>query len=485
MTARTGEAFLRGLKAPREVWVDGERVADVIEHPALSGAARALAAVYDLQHDCADLCLMPDPETGEPIGVAHMIPGSRDDLVRRGRCLEKFAEFSVGLMGRTPDYLNVTFAGFAGGAHEWAAHGNEAGAERLVAYQKRLRRQDLSLTHAIVPPTADKGKGDTPRPGDEVTLRKVADTDSGILVRGSRALATLAPFADEIAIYPRTPFPEGSEAYALCFCIPMSTPGLTFLCRDSMSAAADPFDHPLSGRFDEQDAFVIFDDVEVPRDRVFIDGNLAVYNSVMQTSWMPNIMHQTMIRARVKLEFAWGLGRRMARTINAADPATNQMLGEIWSYAEFARSAVIAAEAEARDYGNGFWAPAVRPLYALRCMLPAWFPRVNEILRLIGAHFMLAAPRRGQFDDPALRRLIDAYLPGAGGVDAEERARVFRLAWDFAGSELASRNEQYERFYLASGARNLQGVPRIADVTRSDALVERLLGEARHPETKG
>src|SRR5690606_20773464 len=95
MPARTGEQYLRGLHAPREIWVDGARVADVVDHPALTGAAHALAAVYDLQHEAADLCLMPDPETGETIGVSHMIPRSREDLLRRHACLEKIAEFSV------------------------------------------------------------------------------------------------------------------------------------------------------------------------------------------------------------------------------------------------------------------------------------------------------------------------------------------------------------------------------------------------------
>ena len=261
----------------------------------------------------------------------------------------------------------------------------------------------------------------------------------------------------------------------------MSTQGLKFLCRDSMSAPANLFDHPLSSRFDEQDAFVIFDDVEIPRDRVFIDGNLGVYNSVMQKTWMPNIMHQTMIRARVKLDFAWALGRRMAEAINATDPGTQQMLGEIWCFAEFARSSIATAEAEALeqrgDQGSSFWTPSVGPLYALRCMLPSWFPRVNEILRLIGSHFMLAAPQASQFADPELRTLIDAYLGGANDVDAEARARIFRLGWDFAGSALATRNDQYERFSLASGARNLQSVPRIADPAASDALVDRFLKE--------
>lgn len=481
MPARTGKQFLAGLRGPREIWMDGARVTDVVDHPGLSGAAHALAAVFDLQHDNADSCLFPDPETGEAINLSHIVPHSQDDLLRRHDCLEKIAEYSVGLMGRTPDYLNVTFAGFAGDIDAWAAHGNEDGAAALAAYQKRLAREDWALTHAIVSPTADKGKGDTPKPGDTVTVHKVEDTENGILVRGSRALATLAPFADEIAIYPRTPLPQGSEAYALCFCLPMSTPGLKFLCRDSMSAPANLFDHPLSSRFDEQDAFVIFDDVEIPRDRVFIDGNLGVYNSVMQKTWMPNIMHQTMIRAWVKLDFAWALGRRMAEAINATDPGTQQMLGEIWCFAEFARSSIATAEAEALEYtgeqGNSLWTPSLGPLYALRCMLPSWFPRVNEILRLIGSHFMLAAPQASQFDDPELRPLIDAYLGGAGNIDAEKRARLFRLGWDFAGSALATRNDQYERFYLASGARNLQSVPRIADPARADALVDRFLKE--------
>ena len=74
MPARTGEQFLKGLRKPRAVWVDGERVSDVVSHPKLCGAAHALAEIFDLQHVHAGTCLMPDPETGEPIAVSHMIP---------------------------------------------------------------------------------------------------------------------------------------------------------------------------------------------------------------------------------------------------------------------------------------------------------------------------------------------------------------------------------------------------------------------------
>src|SRR5258705_4465769 len=452
MAARTGKEFLAGLKSPREVWVNGEKVADVVSHSAFAGAARTVAEIFDLQHEAREICLMREPETEEAVNVSHLIPRSKEDLARRHRALQLVAEYTVGLMGRTPDYMNVTFAGFAGRADEWAIAGNDNGAANLIAYQKFLARKDLALTHTIVQPTTDKSQGDAPAPGNDVALHKVADTAHGILVRGARILATLAPFADELAVYPAVPLPEGADAYALSFCIPIATPGLKFLCRDSMSAPAGP-DHPLSSRFDEQDAFVIFDEVEVPRERLFIDCNLPVYNTVVASSWPPNFMQQTSIRAQTKLEFAWGVATRMVEATNGLTPAAKEMLGEIWSYAELTRAAVQAAEDGAHDWGNGIWFPAAEPFRALRGLLPLWFPRVNEIIRQLGSHNLLAAPPAARMRDPELRPPIERYLRGAGDVEARDRVRIFRLALDLAGSALGSRGEQYERFYIGSSGR--------------------------------
>ena len=466
MGARTGSEFLAGLRDGREVWLGGERVADVTTHPSLTGAAHSIAGIYDLQHERADECLIPDAETGELIHASHMIPRNKEDVLRRHVALRLNAEYSAGIMGRSPDYMNVTYAGFAGAPSVWGANGNRQGAENLVAFQKELRRRDLCLTHTIIHPTTDRSQGDTPLPGSDISLHKVGETSDGIIVRGARILATLAPFADEIAVYPAQPALPGTEEFMLSFSIPMGTPGLKFLCRDSYSLPKNSFDHPVSSRFDEQDGFVIFDDVVIPHDRVFLDGNLPVYNSVMMTSWWPNITQQTMIRAHTKLEFAHELGTRMAEVLNDKRAATMEMLGEVWTYAEFARCAIRTAEADSREYEDGAWFPAHAPMAALRASLPQWFPRVNEILQLIGSHTLLAVASEGMLGDSALRPLIDKYLRGAGEVGAEERSRIFRLAWDFTGSALANRVELYERFYLASGPRNMQGAQRLAMADR-------------------
>ena len=483
MGARSGEQFLKGLRGTRrQLWLEGRLVDDVTAHPALAGAARTLAGVFDRLHEFPGECLVPDPETGEPLNVGHLIPRSVDDLKRRNRGLARIAEATVGLMGRTPDYMNVKFASFAGRWRDWlsAAGGNAEGARNVVEYQKRLSREDISLTHTIIHPTIDKST-DTKIVGSRVPVHKVGETSRGIVVRGARILATLAPFADEIAVYPSLPLPAGAEAYALAFAIPVDTPGLIFLCRDSAAApGSEVFDRPLSTRFDEQDAFVIFDDVEVPRDRLFLDGHLDVYNRVPTTGLRDNLTNQTTIRALTKLEFAYGLATRMAEAIGDASPATQEMLGELLDYVEVSRSAVLLSAENGRDVGDGVWFPDGRPLQPMRSLLATWFPRVSEILMLIGSHNLLATPSRRQLDDRALRPLIDEFLHGAGGVDAEERAALFRLAWDFVGSTLAGRNVLYERFYLTSAARNRRiNHVRNVDRSRAYALVDGILAAGR------
>jgi 4-hydroxyphenylacetate 3-monooxygenase oxygenase component len=475
MAARTGDQYLEGLRDARRVWLGDRRVRDVSAEPELAGGARSVADVFDLQQRDAATCLMPDPETGEPISVSHMIPRSREDLHRRHDCLRLIAEYSAGILGRSPDYLNVTFAGFASGPSLWGMNGNGQGTENLVNFQKELRQRDWCMTHAIIHPTLDRALGDVPLPGNDVSIHKVDETADYIVVRGARVLATLAPYADEISVYPSQPLGAGAEAFALTFSVPVATEGLHILCRDSFAGPADTFDHPLSSRFDEQDAFVLFEDVKVPKSRVFIDGNLDVYNKVLSTSWTPNICQQTMIRAHAKLEFAHELATRLAEAVNDKRPQTLEMLGEIWCMAEFARSAIFAAEESAKEYEDGAWYPDHRPLSALRASLPQWFPRVNEIIQLIGSHNLLAVASSGMLADAELRPLIDHYLRGAKDVAAKERSRLFRLAWDFTGSALANRVELYERFYLASGPRNRQIAHVRADRTAGSRILDQIL----------
>ncbi|MCX8498424.1 MAG: hypothetical protein ORN25_03570, partial [Caulobacteraceae bacterium] len=130
------------------------------------------------------------------------------------------------------------------------------------------------------------------------------------------------------------------------------------------------------------------------------------------------------------------------------------LLGELWGYGCLTRSAIKAAEGDGRDYGNGAFFADDRPLRALRAQMPGWMVRANEIIKIIGSHNLLATASIEAFDNPQMGPLIERYMPGAKGMSARDRAKLFRTAWDFAGSALGGRVELYERFYLASAPRN-------------------------------
>jgi len=453
MGARTGAEYIAGLADGRDIWVNGEKIVDVTTYPRFAGSISGMAAYFDWQHRHAETCLLSDPERGT-IGISHMRPRSQADLERRRAGLEQLARYSVGMLGRTPDYVNVTFAGYASLPSVWSRNGNEAGWENLAAFQQEATERDLALTHTIVHPMVDHRLPEYTGVNRDLALRKVGETKDSIIVSGSRLLATLAPFSDEIAVYPGTPINDEGRDMALSFAVKMSTPGLKILCRDHFGEDRTPFDRPFSGHFDEQDAFIIFDEVEVPKSRVFLDGDVEIYNLARDHGWMPNIMQQTCVRAQIKLEFAYELCTRMARALGTEErPDVVPMLGEIWSYAELIRAAIRAAEAESHDWGDGAWFCDAKPFLALRPTIPFWMARVNEIIKAIGSHNLLATAAAADFKDPELSPYLNHYLRGAGDVSAPDRARLFRTAWDLAGSSLGSRLELYERFYLGSSAR--------------------------------
>lgn len=475
--ARTGEQFLEGLgQGGREIWLRGERISHPLDHPELHTAALSLARVFDLQREHADDMLAPSPDDPSLlVNVTHLIPRTREDLERRRRAFELVAAISGGVMGRTPDYLNVTFACFAGRSDVWARRGNEQGAANLVAYQARMRDRDLSTTHALMNPQVDRSKPEADQAAGQVALHKVAETEDAIVVRGARMLATLAPFADDLLIYPGSDIRPQDGRYALSFAIPIATPGLRFICRDSYSKQRDSFDYPLSSRFDEMDAVVIFDDVEVPKERVFLDGDTVGYSEVItDTGWRGHIMHQAFTRAWVKLCFAFGIGHMIANTTGVVRfDHIQEKLGQIWAMSELARSAIVAAEAGAEPDAGGVMYPDDRPFVALRGEMPKWLPRANEYLQLIGGGGFMATPSRADLTGP-LREQIDLYFQAAG-AQAQRRIRLFRLAWDFLGSELGGRGELYERFYLSDSWRMTALAYKIADKTFAESLVEQFL----------
>jgi len=457
MSARTGKEYLEGLKDDREIWIDGKKV-NLFEYPAFQGSLKGMAGYFDWQHKFADKCLVKDEVTGDLMTASLILPKNKEDLEARAKCFEQLAKYSNGMLGRTPDYCNVALTGYVSRVDAFIKAGHKQWAENLLAFHREVLEKDLSLTHTIIQPQPDKSIPDLDGLNGEVALQVVERRDDCIVVSGAKILATLGPFADELFVYPSAPITsKGTAEHALMFSIPVNTKGIIMVCRDHYEINTTIENAPFSSRFDEQDAYVIFDRVEVPLNRVFMDGDLEFYNKTVidQLGRYGNITQQTAIRAAVKLEFAYDLCHRMAQIIKTdKKPEVIMMLGEIWSYSQLTRSSITAGLNGAHDWGNNAFFFDESPMRALIANMPAWMIRVNDIIKTIGSHNLLATPTIDSYENPDMKELLEKYMPSANGSTAKERAQIFRIAWDFAGSALGGRVELYERYYLTSQQRN-------------------------------
>jgi len=453
MPARTGREYLQGLRdQEREVWLGGERVKDVTTHPGLRRGALTIAALYDMQHDpeLGAAMTFASPSSGERIGQSFIIPRTRAELEARRVMMLHWARATCGMMGRTPDFMNVSFAAWAGASAYFARCRPEFGAN-IRAYHQHISEHDLTLTHALINLQRSRTVSGVLNLQEGTALHVVRETDAGVIVRGARVLATLAPISDEIAVYsPRlAQMDQPHSPFALNFAIPCGTPGLKFLCRESFDLGRSHFDHPLASRFEEMDCVAFFDDVLVPWERVFLLGDINLINGTgLTTGSSMHTAHQGAAKNLAKCEFVLGVALHMTQTLgNAHLPHTEERLGELMMYTELMRACMRAAEADAALDQWGVMRPAGLPVEITRNLFTTAYPRMAEILQLLGSSSFMITPTEADFGT-ALAPDIDQYL-ATEGANARERVKLFRLAWDIAGSAFGSRQVLYERFFAS------------------------------------
>lgn len=487
MGARTGAQYLAQLNdTPRELWIDGSRITSrVTDHPAFGHIAESVAALYDLQHvpELRDTMTYTSPLTGDRVGMSFLIPRTRDDLVRRRRMMEEWANFSGGIMGRTPDYLNADVMGLASAA-PFFGQNDPRFQENIQKYYEYVRENDLCLTHTLINPQANRGASLSQQADPYLAARIVEKTADGVVIRGARMLATL-PVADEVLVFPSTVIRAAEEdrPYAYAFALPLSTPGVRLICRESFDYGKSHFDHPLGSRFEEMDCMVVFNDVLVPWDRVFLleDGELCnrLYTDTDATVHMT---HQVVVKNIAKAEFVLGVASLMVDTIGIEQfQHVQEKVAEIIKAVETQKAFVAAAEAHAHENRWGVMTPDWMPLNMARNTFPYVYPRLVEIIQQLGASGLMAIPTEKDLENPALRPDIDRYYQ-AKNTPAADRIRLFRLAWDLSVSTFAGRQTLYERFFFGDPVRMAGALYFSYDKNPMKERVRRFLDRTPIPE---
>jgi len=469
---RNGRQYLEGLRDDRDVWIHGEKVKDVTAFPGLSRGAETLARFMDRQFDPNLSDLLTYEEDGRRCATSYMIPGSPADIVKRGDAFYEWATWSNGMFGRTPDYKNASVMAFAAGA-EFLAEGRPEFVANMRNYYRYIKTNDKVLTHTLVNPTFNYSQAKEGKYDGKVALQVVRETDEGIVVNGARLLATLGPHADEIEVFPSTLLKASEEniPFAFAFAVAANTRGVRMICRDTYDHGKSNFDAPLASRFEEMDAVVIFNNVLVPWERVFMYRDPLLCNRAFaETNAVIHMMHQVVCGKLAKAEFIVGLLCAMARaTGKDKDMGVKGMIAEAMWAAESVRAFRFQAEAQAHEDQYGNYVPLRRPLDTSRNLFPKMYPRLVELVQLLGSSSLMATPSEADLSND-LADDVARYFQTVN-LDSRDRIALFRLAHDVAISGFGNRQVLYERFFF--GPQNVMASI-YYDLYNKDDMIERV-----------
>lgn len=468
---QTAERFRSSLNDGREVWMDGRRVTDVADHPAFRATIDTFAALLQRPHDDPEVRAVvatTSEETGNPVSRSYLLPRDRAELAAKFAATRWWMQESLGQLGRSPDFMANVVVGLWDYRRELET--NRAGfGENAARYHRFAMEHDLVLTHALGDPQIDRSA--SPLDDPDLARRVLKETDDGIVIRGAKQLATLAPFAHEVLVYLNgVTAMRGAEQFVLWFALPMNAKGLVTLCRQPL--ARHEGDTSLASRYDEQDAMLFFDDVLVPWDRVFLlgDGLLAARGLTRINAWS---IQSTHIRFHERLKFFVSLAAMLAQSIGVDSfRGIQEDLGEIISYTETLRLAIAGAEALAVETPAGLLAP--ESSQGLGYWSAEISSRVTEIIRRIAASGLVMQPSDADLAEERLRPFLAAYMRGHE-IDVEQKSRLFRLAGELVLDGFGMRQEQYEYLHRGDPGAGRTRLLRSYDRTAVDERIRSLI----------
>ena len=477
----TGKEYLESLNDDREVWIYGKRVKNIAEHPAFRNTARMIARKYDAMHDPARRDILTAPNDSG--GFTHrffLAPRSVEEQVKQRDAIAEIQRVSYGWLGRSPDYKG-SFLGTLG-ANAAYYKGYEQNALR---WYSKAQARTWYINHAIMNPPVDRNA--TSADHNDVFVRVTKETDAGLYVSGAKVVATNSALTHYTFVAYVGQIPVKDPKYSPIFMVPTGAPGVKMISRISneyrAAALGSPFDYPLSSRMDENDAILVMDNVFIPWEDVFMYGDLDQSNGWAANSGFNSraAMHGC-TRLAIKLDFITGvLAKALEITGSHTFHGVQSRLGEViaWRNTMWGLSDAMA---KSEVPWQGMVQPDARFATAYRVISQIAFPTIKNIIETIVASGLIYLNSHADdFKDPNLRKYLDTYVRGSGGVDAEQRVKTLKLLWDTIGTEFGARSELYEINYLGSNditrLSNLWDAQASGDLAGMKAMVDQCMSE--------
>ncbi|MBU0516449.1 MAG: hypothetical protein KJ621_16960 [Proteobacteria bacterium] len=438
MAIRTPLQYIDSLKDGRVVYCLGERVEDVTTHPILKICLNWMAMDYVLQQDPQFAELVTDrDESGDVVSFVFLPQKSREDLLRLRDVVKMWARVCFGkpsgakFVGK--DGLNALTVVAPRVDRE---HGTEYAAN-VEAYRRYLMDTDASLALGMTDVKGDRSlRPSQQKPHQDYYVHIVKEKSDGIVVRGAKAHISQAPLSNEILVLPCRAMREDDKGYAVSFGVPVNAPGLTMISAEpEVKEPGNFFDYPLSSSVYINDAMIIFDDVFIPNDRVFLK---AEWPFAGQIAYMFGNFHRLSAETykAAELEILTGAAALMAEYNNVEHiPHIKEKLTWLVHYTEateiMGRAACDHCVSEPDSdlvYPNPMYANVAKFFFA-----DNWHTGIKYLQDIAGG-IVGTCPSAADHFNPEIHGLLDKYLGAREGVPTEHRLRLVKLIRDLGSS---------------------------------------------------
>lgn len=446
MALMTGDDYKRSLQDGREVWIDGERVSNVAEHPAFKPIVEAKARMYDINHDARlKETTTVRLEDGDVVCRAYKLPKRKEDLAGIRTYVETVLDELGGVVYRVGDETIGEMWSLYD-AQDRLNQIDPTYAENIKRHVDRVAREDLFHVSANTDPKGDRSQVLSGKGGS--LLHVVAENDKGIVVRGAK-FETAAAYAHQAFVKPTiTNWAEGDEAmkaYACGFICDMGSPGLKHICRSPVGAGKDPRNYPISSRFEEIDTLLIFDDVFIPWE------NVLFHRSLESAQYIRNTLHRYsafnyVLRILKRADYLIGAALlNVEQTGLTKLPAVREKLAQLITYRETINAHLTAAVADAQQSPGGLMMPNQSLLYTGRVFALSQFPAMAHLARELVGGQLAVTPDADMIASEELKPFIDQYY-SVGGWSAENRSKLLYFARDLLNSSHAGHMVTFELF---------------------------------------
>lgn len=411
----TGQQYKDSLKDGRKVYFEGRLIDDLESEPELAVPLAHIADGYDKFYSSA-------PDAVNPVTTG---PRSPEELRER---IPVITELDL--------LLNVTYQSLMTlvvAASRLEAHAPQY-IDRIRAYVDQARRDDIRITECITDAKGNRSLAPAKQEDPDAYVRVVERRDDGVVIRGAKLHISAAAYGHDLMVMPTKSMKPGEEDYAIACAVPVNSPGVLITNTTFHPRGGDTRDYPATMRHTMPDSMVIFDDVLVPHERVFLNGETAqaavFAHSLGLWERLGGVSYLVLQADEIV-----GLAHLIAEANGTSKIShVREKIDELMIHATLLRAGLEAALLHAHRTSDGYYYPDDMFTNVTKYQGAAQFSSMVRHLHDIAGGAVVTAPSNADFDNEELRPFVEKYMATGDAISGEYRTKLFHAIRDTTAS---------------------------------------------------